>query len=371
MRRVLLALMIVAVSLPAAAAPKTRAALAKKALATTAIKASEKKPNDGAHARVTYGKELRPAREVLGRRDEPLTLEEDIAKQMEKLLRGPLRNGVTGLFVADARSGEPIFSVNGDDPLNPASNVKMISTATALELLGPSFKYTTRLLGREVDATGNLHGDIYLLGTWDPTLSVSDMDDLAQQVALRGVHQIDGDVLVGSDPTRDGIYRAMVPIEITAGEPGEPPTATIPASWDLIEVDTSGAKTEKRTRKKHRLTFKTETILNADGKKRLKLTVGGTIGKEGETLYPLYTRERTLVAAHALRASLRAHSITVNGDVRVMELGDFIGGSVAGSGLPVELARHESLQLQDIVARCRRWMSRSKRCTDGCNATRS
>src|SRR5262245_35446962 len=177
--------------------------------------------HDGAHARVAYGKagELRPAREAVGRREQPPTVEEDIAKQIEKLLRGPLRKGVTGLFVADARSGEPLFAVNADDPLNPASNIKMISTATALELLGPSFRYSTRLLGGAPDAKGVIKGDIYLLGTWDPTLGVDDMDKLAEQVAAKGVRQLDGDVLVGSDPTRDGIYRAMVPIEITAGEP--------------------------------------------------------------------------------------------------------------------------------------------------------
>src|SRR5205823_2029785 len=130
------------------------------------------------------------------------------AKQIESLLRGPLRSGVTGLFVADAKTGEPLFAVNADDALNPASNVKMISTATALELLGPEFRYATRVLGPEPDARGAIHGNIYLLGTWDPTLAIVDFDDVAAQVAARGVHELDGDVVVGSDPTRDGVFRA-------------------------------------------------------------------------------------------------------------------------------------------------------------------
>ena len=148
-------------------------------------------------------------------REEPLTAEEDTAKQIEKLLRGPLRYGVTGLYVADARTGEPLFAVNADDALNPASNVKMISTATALELLGPQFRYTTRVLGPEPDAGGAIHGNVYLLGSWDPTLALTDFDDIAQQLAARGVHELDGDVVVGGDPTRDGMYRALVPVEVT------------------------------------------------------------------------------------------------------------------------------------------------------------
>lgn len=315
---------------------------------------NNKSAKSAARVAYSFAGELRPTSEVVGRREEPLTLEEEIAKQIEKLLRGPLRRGITGLYVADARTGEPLFAVNSDDALNPASNVKLISTAAALELLGPTFRYSTRVLGRGPDKAGVIQGDLYLLGTWDPTLTLDDMNDLAQQIAARGVTQIDGDILVGSDPTRDGIYRAVIPIEITAGEPGHPPTAKVPAGFDLIELEIT-AKTEKRPRKRHRLKFKQELVTNASGHKRIKLTISGTIGKGRDTIYRMSTRERTAVASHALRAALRAHAVTINGDVRVAELGDFIGIAVGTAGLPVELARHDSDQLQDIVRRINKW----------------
>jgi D-alanyl-D-alanine carboxypeptidase/D-alanyl-D-alanine-endopeptidase (penicillin-binding protein 4) len=339
MKRALAVVLSLAFATSVNAAPHKRAHAKSKAKAKPVAAAT--------HARVSYGKELRPTREVVGRRAEPLTLEEETAKQIEKLLRGPLRNGVTGLFVADARSGEPLFAVNANDELNPASNVKMISTATALELLGPSFKYTTRVMGFEPDATGKIAGDVFLLGTWDPTLAASDMDELADAIAKRGVKQITGDILVGSDPTRDGIYRGMVPIEIKAGEPGQPPTATTPANFNLITVEVT-AKTEKKARKRQKLTYKTENI-TVDGKKRIKLTIGGKMGKGASKLYPFYTRDRTAVAAHSLRAALISHGVSVGGDMRVIELGDFIGESVKTHALPIELARHESLELQQIV----------------------
>lgn len=169
MKRALALLGVLALVAPVSAAPpKTRSP-----------------KHDGAHARALIGRELRPVREIVGRREEPLTPEEETAKQIEKLLRGPLRYGVTGLYVADARTGEPLFAVNADDALNCASNVKMISTAAALELLGPTFRYTTRLLGPEPDPQGVLRGNVYLLGSWDPTLGTSDLDDIARQVAAR------------------------------------------------------------------------------------------------------------------------------------------------------------------------------------------
>ncbi|MEO7732891.1 MAG: hypothetical protein ABIY55_18140, partial [Kofleriaceae bacterium] len=90
--------------------------VARKAAPASAKPAAPK--HDGAHARVAINHlgDLRPGREIIGRREEPLTAEEDTARQIEKLLRGPLRAGVTGLFVADAHTGEALFAVNADDP---------------------------------------------------------------------------------------------------------------------------------------------------------------------------------------------------------------------------------------------------------------
>ena len=351
-------LAIVAVLAQAAHAvpPKTRAtkAVAKAAPAQAPAPATAPR-HDGAHARVAclQAGVLRPAREGVGRREEPLTLEEQTAKQIEQLLRGPLRYGVTGLFVANANTGEPVFAVNADDALNPASNVKMISTATALELLGPDFRYQTRLMGHEPDAQGVIHGDVYLLGSWDPTLAMSDLDDIAQKLAARGVHELDGDVVVGGDPTRDGIYRAVVPLEVRGGASGGAPIASAPAGFDLVAFKMA-AKTAAGAMRP-RLSYTTETAHDAAGHLRLVVTIAGAIGKGGLTMLPLATKERTAVAAHALRAALKAHAIAVVGDVKTQELGDFIGDAVGAGGLPVELGRHESATLAEIVAHINKW----------------
>lgn len=338
MKRALALLGVLALVAPVSAAPpKTRSP-----------------KHDGAHARALIGRELRPVREIVGRREEPLTPEEETAKQIEKLLRGPLRYGVTGLYVADARTGEPLFAVNADDALNCASNVKMISTAAALELLGPTFRYTTRLLGPEPDPQGVLRGNVYLLGSWDPTLGTSDLDDIARQVAAHGIKELDGDIVVGSDPTRDGIYRAIVPLQITAGAPGEEPTVIPPAGFDLLTLNVT-AKTSKSRLRVPRLTYTTQTVHDAAGRVRVQVTIGGTIGKDATTTYSLLVKERTYDAAHALRAALRAQKIAVNGDVRIEELGDFVGDSANAGHLPGELGRHDSETLADIVRHINKW----------------
>jgi D-alanyl-D-alanine carboxypeptidase/D-alanyl-D-alanine-endopeptidase (penicillin-binding protein 4) len=323
----------------------------KPGIAKRTAKAATPAPKRDAHARISYSRagELRPVRDIQPRRTEPLTAEESAAAAIQKLLDGPLlRRGVTGLFVADARTGEPLFAVNANDPLNPASNVKLISTAAALELLGPEFKYPTRLLG-PAPVAGVVKGDVYLLGSYDPTLTSTDMHEIAGTLARAGITSIDGSITVSSRPTRDGIYRSVIPIEITAGEPGQPPTAVTPANFSLVDVKVVATTSKKAHRP--RLTFKTELVKTEQNYPRIVLTVGGKIGKGGATMYPLWTKQRTANAAYSLIAALRAHSISITGEMKIADLGDFVSDSVMTGKMPVELGRHESARLGDIITR--------------------
>lgn len=355
MKRALLIVAALALAAPATAAPRAKQRTAQRATKRATPRAAKpaKPAHKGASARISIPRagELRPMRDVIGRREEPLTAEEETAKEIEKLLRGPLRTGITGLFVADARTGAPLFAINADERVNPASNVKMISTATALELLGPDFRYTTRLLGPH-PVGGVVDGDVFLLGSYDPTLTTASLADIAHEVAARGITSIRGDIVVGPDPTRDGIYRAIIPVEIAAGEPGAAPTAFVPAGAEHVTVRVT-AKTAKS--KRTRLTYKTEVTRAPSGVPTITLSVGGTIGKGATRTYKLWTRERTATAAYALRAALRADHIEVTGDLEVRELGDFVGEAVAAGALPVELGRHQSKRLADIVARVNKW----------------
>ena len=88
----------------------------------------------------------------LGRARKKLT--EDIKKVWAGRV---LRRGVTAVYVVDAATGLEVYSVHADDKLNPASNVKLISTATVLENLGPTWRYTTRLFGAAGGVVGPGH----------------------------------------------------------------------------------------------------------------------------------------------------------------------------------------------------------------------
>ncbi|HVK71761.1 MAG TPA: D-alanyl-D-alanine carboxypeptidase [Kofleriaceae bacterium] len=312
-----------------------------------------------AAAKVMIAGSLRPPSEPTGRMPAKLTREEAAAEAIEKILRGPLRYGTTGLYVVDAETGRELFAVHPDDPLNPASNVKLVSTATALDLLGPQFRYATRLLGPTAGADGAVGGDVYLLGSYDPTLSRDGLTDLARQVAASGVTRIDGDVVAGR-ASRDGIWRSRIGIEIAAREPGHAPAVTVLPRYDLVEV-VNTATTGKRARVKGGLKVEQALVTRDDGTVRLRVTVSGTIGKGKSTTRWLSTGERHLHAAHLLRAALRDAGVAVSGDVRVAELPVYVEALARRGHLAVPLGEHTSAPLATIIAQINKrsinWLS--------------
>jgi serine-type D-Ala-D-Ala carboxypeptidase/endopeptidase (penicillin-binding protein 4) len=79
--------------------------------------------------------------------------------------------------------------------MTPASNFKLLVSATALEKLGPDFTYATEVYARGKVEKGVLDGDLILKGGGDPVLETADLTDLAKQVKAAGISQVKGSVL--------------------------------------------------------------------------------------------------------------------------------------------------------------------------------
>src|SRR3954447_7469642 len=93
----------------------------------------------------------------------------------ERLLS--LMNGAVGrsseasLQVVDVESGEVVAERSPPTPPAPASNMKLFTTASAIDLLKPSFEVTTTVYTRgSVHPDGTLEGDVKVVGHGDPTI---------------------------------------------------------------------------------------------------------------------------------------------------------------------------------------------------------
>ncbi len=84
---------------------------------------------------------------------------------------GALRELAIGFAAIDIASGEWLALENADAALMPASNMKVLTTATALGVLGADHAFTTRFLAAaRPDRNGVVRGDLTVLGSGDPTL---------------------------------------------------------------------------------------------------------------------------------------------------------------------------------------------------------
>ncbi|MGD9702614.1 MAG: D-alanyl-D-alanine carboxypeptidase/D-alanyl-D-alanine-endopeptidase [Acidimicrobiia bacterium] len=110
--------------------------------------------------------------------------------------------------------GIDLVDERGAAPVIPASNMKLLTAAVALEVLGPDAVFTTQVAANVVD--GVVSGDVFLIGGGDPLLSVAEypesqlyppfsvtsMEALADRVVLAGVRRITG-AIVGDDSRYD------------------------------------------------------------------------------------------------------------------------------------------------------------------------
>ncbi|CAM5452673.1 D-alanyl-D-alanine carboxypeptidase/D-alanyl-D-alanine-endopeptidase OS=Streptomyces alboniger OX=132473 GN=dacB PE=3 SV=1 [Streptomyces alboniger] len=111
-----------------------------------------------------------------------------------------MEGGAASVVVADAASGDLLYQHRPSGRLMPASNTKLLTSAAAMELLGPEHRFTTDVLAHGARRGNVLHGDLYLRGTGDPTTLAKDYDGLAAKIAGSGVRRISGRLV--ADDTR-------------------------------------------------------------------------------------------------------------------------------------------------------------------------
>lgn len=119
-----------------------------------------------------------------------------------------LKNGIASMYVLDAKNGNVVFEKNSQIGLPTASTLKVITSITALDILGPEYTYQTTLYYTgEIDSLGILHGDIVIQGSGDPTLGSDRYPEQREEQVLTkwsrairdaGIQQINGRI-IGDD----------------------------------------------------------------------------------------------------------------------------------------------------------------------------
>jgi serine-type D-Ala-D-Ala carboxypeptidase/endopeptidase (penicillin-binding protein 4) len=120
-------------------------------------------------------------------------------------------NAHWGVLVRSLETGETLYARNAGRMFVPASNMKIVTAAAALEALGPDYRYHTRVAANGPVRDGVLRGDLLVIGGGDPTISERFHGDVrtvfrawADSLRAHGVTRITGAV-IGNDDVFDDL----------------------------------------------------------------------------------------------------------------------------------------------------------------------
>ncbi|HWN75409.1 MAG TPA: D-alanyl-D-alanine carboxypeptidase/D-alanyl-D-alanine-endopeptidase [Candidatus Udaeobacter sp.] len=299
------------------------------------------------------------------------------AGRVEGLLgAAPVDKGEWGLLVADAETGATLYEKNANDYFLPASNMKLLTSALALDTLGPEYRFRTTLeTNGALGPDGKLSGDLVLVGRGDPNLSnrkfpyetkeefegppEKALAELADAIAARGVKEITGDVVGDDSYFPRERYPDGCEIDDMVWEYGaaisaivvDDNTVTLTLTPSEKAGGTVAAVVEPATRE---FVVKNEvTTIGAKEKQDLRLTrepggdtviVSGVMpaGSAPRKLL-LAIQEPALHAANLLAQLLRDREIKIGGGVRAQHEPD------PGEATRTVLAEHLSIPLKDSV----------------------
>ncbi|MGH3544329.1 MAG: D-alanyl-D-alanine carboxypeptidase/D-alanyl-D-alanine endopeptidase [Mycobacteriales bacterium] len=198
----------------------------------------------------------------------------DLRSDLDKILSDPrLAAAKVGVDVRSASDDTSLYSRGVDEAVMPASNAKLFTAATALDVLGPDYQFRTTVHAAGKLTGSTLYGDLTLRGTGDPTVRPDDYDALAQGVAAGGIGRVEGRLLADAsyfddqrwNPNWDPAYEpygyaaqisaltvattevfdtGSVQVDITAGKQGKPLEVSLSPAGDYVKLEntsTTGA----------------------------------------------------------------------------------------------------------------------------------
>jgi D-alanyl-D-alanine carboxypeptidase/D-alanyl-D-alanine-endopeptidase (penicillin-binding protein 4) len=150
----------------------------------------------GHHAVAAFPKHAPSPRAFIAAPHAPAWSNADITRLRAKLSEPLSRSALatTGIAIVDAQ-GRPLFVRRERRAATPASTFKLLVAVTALQTLGPDYRFETRLESSSAPTGGTINGDLYLVGDGDPSLTADQLRGGIGAIARSGVTAITGGVV--------------------------------------------------------------------------------------------------------------------------------------------------------------------------------
>ena len=291
---------------------------------------------------------------------------DSLGDRVDAILNDPrAASAFWGVYIKDLSSNRVLYNRNPDKTLVPASNQKILTAATALDILGADFRYETTLhFNGEIGGTV-MRGDLILEGSGDPTFASKEMDapnpmkEWADKLQSLGVTRIEGR-FIGDDnvfddepyaegwdlsfianesfaPASSGLssHDNVVVVQIESSRVGAPPvlTDTPPGYLDIRNEATTSARRRGRSIRVNR-TLGTENIV-----------LRGSIPRVYRRSIVIPVSNPTRATLYALKHYLEEAGITVEAELYdIDELSEKIDYRLTSP-----LFVHHSAPMSDII----------------------
>jgi serine-type D-Ala-D-Ala carboxypeptidase/endopeptidase (penicillin-binding protein 4) len=263
-----------------------------------------------------------------------------LASDVNVMIGGGARNGHWGVLIVSLTRGDTLFSRNPDDLMQPASTMKLMTSALSLERFGPDHQFSTDILrDGPVGADGTLQGNLYMRGDGDPGFSNrflrgdpdAPVEMLARFIAGTGVTHVKGDLVADAtafEPRKipEGWQSRYLGLSYAA--PVSALSLNENTVWVVVEPDENGGPATVRFEPSSSGIVLGSTVRTVKGSRGASLSIRragqgvvdarGWIGsRSGARRYELVVDEPALFCAGSLRDALAAQGITVDGAVRL------------------------------------------------------
>ena len=258
-----------------------------------------------------------------------------LTADISNMLGSRVKGGKFGVMIVSLTRGDTLFAQNAGEMMQPASTLKLFSTAVALDRFGPEHSFSTDVLrDGTIGADGTVQGNLYLRADGDPSMSARFFKDpnlpmatLARSVAAAGVKKVTGDLVYDASAFDD----RRIPEGWKAKNLGAAYAARVSAlslNENLVWIVVSPAgKVAQVTLEPVTTTIALRSNVRIVGGRRGRISarrandggidVNGTIGSmSGPLRYSLVVDDPALFTAGALQGALQNAGITVDGKVR-------------------------------------------------------
>lgn len=159
---------------------------------------------------------------------------EALRKAMESVIeRSTLKNARVTVMVRSLEDGAVVFSRDPDELLNPASNVKLFTAATAISRLGPEYRFETEFLVDPEFKDGKAK-TLYIRGRGDPSINTERLYGMVSELAHAGLKEVQD--LVVDDSWFDG-ERSPPGFDQEYGDKAYlAPTGALSLNWNTVGV---------------------------------------------------------------------------------------------------------------------------------------